>query len=290
MLKTTEREKIMTRNHFTEEDMKAFAPSEKIGVIATVTEDGLPHLTLLTSVMAARPDQLMVGEFCRGLSKDYMQRTRKTGFAILTMDKRLWRGKALWTHFMKEGPGYEIYNQQPMFRYNTYFGVNTVHYFDLIETTSGDALPLGSIVTSALLTKMGKGSAATDHKERVLTFFGEKLFNDLASLTFLACIGQDGFPSIIPVIQCQAVDSRRLAFHPGAFGAELKSLTPGMTVAVFCATMQMEDILVRGTFNGFSRHRGVTLGTLDIDWVYNSMVPNHGQIYPPLPLERVVDF
>jgi hypothetical protein len=124
----------------------------------------------------------------------------------------------------------------------------------------------------------------------VLSYFGEKLFNGLDSIKFLSFIGDDGFPVIIPAIQCQAAESSRLAFHPGAFGAELNTLKPGMTIAVFCLTMQMEDVLVRGTFNGYSRYLGITLGTLDIDWVYNSMPPNHGRIYPPVPLERVVNF
>jgi hypothetical protein len=29
---------------------------------------------------------------------------------------------------------------------------------------------------------------------------------------------------------------------------------------------------------------------LDIDWVYNSMPPSHGQIYPEVELEAVTDF
>ena len=291
MLKINERKNVMTmKNNFTEADMKVFEPAEKLGIIATVNEEGLPHMTLLTSVMAAKPDQLIVGEFCQGKSKEYMQRNAKIGFAILTLDKKLWRGKAIWTHLKKEGPEYEIYNNQPMFRYNTYFGINTVHYFDLKETTVGSSLPLASVVKSALLTKMAKGSAAKGNSERVLSHFGEKLFNGLDSIKFLSFIGDDGFPVIILAIQCQAADSSRLAFHPGAFGDELNMLKPGMTVAIFCLTMQMEDVLVRGIFNGYSRYRGVKLGTLDIDWVYNSMPPNHGRIYPPVPLERVVNF
>jgi len=291
MLKINERKNVMTmKNNFTEADMKVFEPAEKLGIIATVNEEGLPHMTLLTSVMAAKPDQLIVGEFCQGKSKEYMQRNAKIGFAILTLDKKLWRGKAIWTHLKKEGPEYEIYNNQPMFRYNTYFGINTVHYFDLKETTVGSSLPLASVVKSALLTKMAKGSAAKGNSEQVLSHFGEKLFNGLDSIKFLSFIGNDGFPVIIPAIQCQAADSSRLAFHPGAFGDELNMLKQGMTISVFCLTMQMEDVLVRGIFNGYSRYRGVKLGTLDIDWVYNSMPPNHGQIYPPVPLKRVVNF
>ena len=278
------------RKSFTEAEMKAFAPAEKLGIIATVTPEGLPHVTLLTSVMAAKPDQLIVGEFCQGKSKEYMQRSPKIGFAILTLDKKLWRGKAQWTHLKKEGQEYEIYNNQPMFRYNTYFGINTVHYFDLKETTEGSSLPLASVVKSALLTKMAKGGATKGNPERALSHFGEKLFNGLDSIKFLSFIGDDGYPVIIPAIQSQAADSSRLAFHPGAFGDELAMLKPGMTISVFCLTMQMEDVLVRGIFNGYCRYRGVNLGTIDIDWVYNSMPPNHGQIYPPVPLERVVNF
>lgn len=278
------------KNLFSEADMKAFEPAEKVGIIATVTPEGFPHLSLLTSVMAVKPHQLIVGEFCQGKSKEHMQRTGKIGFAILTLDKKLWRGKAHWTHLKKEGEEFEIYNKQPMFRYNTYFGINTVHYFDLIQTTPGSSLPLLSVVQSALLTKIAKGGAAKGNAARVLSPFGEKLFNGLDSIKFLSFVGADGYPVVIPVIQCQAADSSRLVFHPGAFGDELNTLKPGMTVSIFCMTMQMEDVLVRGIFKGYDRYRGIKLGTVDLDWVYNSMPPNHGQIYPPVPLQRVVNF
>ncbi|HPY08004.1 MAG TPA: hypothetical protein PK953_09845 [Smithellaceae bacterium] len=278
------------KNRFSESDMKAFAPSEKVGIIATVTPAGLPHLSLLTSVMASTPTQMTIGEFCKGVSKDYLQQSRKAGFAILTLDKKLWRGKALWTHLKKEGPEYEVYNQQPMFRYNTYFGINTVHYLDLKETTEGAPLPLASIAASAILTKIAKGAAAQNAEAKALSPFGKNLFDRLDSLKFLSFIDDDGFPAVIPVIQCQACDENRLAFYPGAFGEELDRLKAGKTMAIFGLTMQMEDVLVRGVFRGYARRRGIRLGTLDIDWVYNSMPPNHGQIYPPLPLKAVVHF
>lgn len=281
---------MTSKNSFSDSDRKAFGPSEKVGIIATMTPEGLPHLSLLTSVMASTPTQLTIGEFCKGSSKTHMPQTRKVGFAILTLDKKLWRGKAFWTHLKNEGPEYEVYNQQPMFRYNTYFGINTVHYLDLKETTTGEPLPLASVIRSALLTKIAKSSAAESGTKRVLSPFGEALFNRLDALKFLSFIAPDGFPAVIPVIQCQAADNRRLVFHPGAFSDELNQLEPGMTMAVFGLTMQMEDVLARGTFNGYARHRGIKLGTLDIDWVYNSMPPNHGQIYPPVPLTAVVNF
>ena len=62
------------------------------------------------------------------------------------------------------------------------------------------------------------------------------------------------------------------------------------TGTVFGLTMKMEDVMLRGTFREVSRSRGIQTGTIDIKWVYNSMPPCHGQIYPPVELEPVTEF
>jgi len=185
-------------NHFSESDIRAFAPSEKVGIIATVTPEGLPHLSLLTSVMASTPTQLTIGEFCKGMSKAYMQQTGKIGFAIVTLDKKLWRGKAVWTHCKKEGPEYEVYNQQPMFRYNTYFGINTVHYLDLKETTTGAPLPLLSIIPSALLTKMAKGGAGKRNEKKRSPISEKRCLIALTLSNFYPSLPKTASPSLSP--------------------------------------------------------------------------------------------
>jgi hypothetical protein len=280
----------VTKSCFTHDEQKAFEPAEKIGIVACVNPHGQPHVSLITSIMAPRPDQVTLGEFCRGLSKQYIQQAPDIAFLIMTMDRRLWRGRARWTHLRREGPEFQRYNDIPMFRYNTYFGINTVHYLDLVETTEAMPLPMAGIVASALLTRVGKGAAATGDPQRILKPFAEGLFNQMGSLKFISYIGTDGVPELVPVVQCQAADSRRLAFAPLAFGRELRRIASGTEVAVFCLTMGMEDVLIRGTFRGFKRHRLITLGTVDIEWVYNSMPPAHGQIYPEVPLEPVIEF
>ena len=120
--------------------------AEKIGLVASINPEGLPHISLITSIMAPRPNQLTLGQFCKGLSKQYIQENNHITFLIMTMDKKMWRGRAKWTHLKKEGPEYERYNEIPMFRYNTYFGINTVHYLDLIETSGREDLPMSKIV------------------------------------------------------------------------------------------------------------------------------------------------
>ena len=281
---------MQKKTSFTEQEMKAFEPAEKIGIVACKNPDGLPHITLITSMMASRPNQLTLGQFCQGLSKQYIQEKPDIAFLIMTMDKKMWRGKARWTHLRKDGPEYERYNDIPMFRYNTYFGINTVHYLNLIETSECEDLPMTQIVISALFTKLAKGSNRTGMSEHILSPFAEQLFNKLDSLKFIAYIREDGFPEIIPLIQCQATDSRRLVFVPWAFNSELARIPEDSQVAVFGMTMGIENVLIRGTFSGLKRSRMLPLGVVDIDWVYNSMPPCHGQIYPEVPLKPVVDF
>ncbi len=279
-----------TRTSFNEQDIEAFEPAEKIALVASVDPRGLPHITLITSLRANGPAQITLGEFCKGLSKQYIQQTPEIAFLVLTLDKKMWRGKARWTHLKKEGREYVKYNEIPMFRYNTYFGINTVHYLDLIETSGKEELPMSKIIPAALMTKVAKGAARTGIQDPILKPFAEDLFNRLDALKFIAYVGDDGFPVIIPLIQCQAADSRRLAFSPYAYGPELAAIQEGECVAVFGLTMNMEDVLIRGTFQGYQRIRSMSIGTIDINWVYNSMPPAHGQIYPEVELKPVVDF
>ena len=281
---------LITKTIFDKQDIDAFEPAEKIGVVASVNPQGLPHVTLITSLRANGPTQITLGEFCKGLSKQNIQSNPKIGFLVLILDKKMWRGKARWTHLKKEGSEYQKYNEIPMFRYNAYFGINTVHYLDLIETTGPQQLPMSRIIPAALLTKLAKGAAKTGHQEPILKPLAENIFNKLDSLKFMVRIGTDGYPVITPLIQCQAADSRRLVFSPFAYKEELDAFPAGETVAVFGLTMQMEDVLIRGTFQGYERRRYLKIGQIDIEWVYNSMPPAHGQIYPEIELKPVAQF
>jgi len=278
------------RTAFSAEDIEAFLPAEKIGILASVNPEGLPHITLITSIRANHETQLTFGEFCRGQSKSYIQKNSQTAFMVLTMDKRMWRGTARWMHLRKEGPEYQSYNDLPMFRYNAYFGINTVHYLDLVSVAGPMALPVSSILMATLKTRFSRGASATGNNKRILTPFAESLFNQFGTLKFISYVGSDGFPVLIPLLQCQAADSRRLVFSQSAYRADLSQVPEGKTVAVFCLSMEMADVLVRGTFNGFSRRRGILTGAVDINWVYNSMPPAHGRIYPESPLEPVTEW
>jgi len=275
---------------FDRADLKEFEPEAKVGLISTINPEGLPHITLITALQAKGTKQLIWGQFTEGMSKTNVLNNPNTAFLIMTMDKNLWRGKAIYTHKAREGEDYEMFNKKPMFRYNCYCGIHTVYYMDLVETYGKESLPLAKIVMSSLFTMASRSRAKTNLSDPILKPWAYSVFNRLDSLKFLSYIGDDGFPTIIPLIQCQASDSRRLAFSPLAYGEELSSLESGKNVAIFGLTLDMEDVLIRGIFQGFKRYNAVNLGTVDIDWVYNSMPPKQGQIYPVEELRPIVNF
>jgi hypothetical protein len=275
---------------FTPEDITTLDVELKVGLLATVTPEGLPHLTMLSTLRPYAPVGLVFGQFTEGRSKGYLRQNPKTGFLILSLDRNMWRGKAAFTHSAKAGPEYDNYNNLNMFRYNAYFGIHTVYYLDLIEQTGMDPLPMGRIVSAALQTVLARTLGGGQRKGKVLNPWVRTLFNKLDNLKFVSYIGADGYPTIVPVIQAQVPDGERVIFSLGAYGGELENIPAGTPMAVFGMAFSMEDVLLRGAFQGVRRIAGVRCGEVVVDWVYNAMPPIPQQIYPPLPIEAVEEF
>lgn len=275
---------------FSEEEMRAFEPALKIGMLATVNPQGQPHLTMISSLKAGPSTTVTFGQFMEGTSKHYLRQNPNAAFMIMTLDKQLWRGKARWTHVEKSGPDFDWYNNVPMFRYNAYFGIHTVHYLDLVAHSGREELPMNAIVFAAVQTMLARALAAPHSANEALNPWTRALFNKLDNLKFLAYIGPDGFPMIIPVIQAQAGGKGHLLFATSAYSSELASIPLGANVAVLGLALTMEDVLVRGVYEGIHRRAGIPCASVAVDWVYNPMPPVPGQVYPQTNLETVTRF
>jgi hypothetical protein len=280
----------MTLTSFSEDDVRRTQPALKIGLLATVTPEGLPHVTMLSTLMACGPAQLSFGQFTEGRSKDHLRTNRHAGFMIMGLDRTLWRGKASYTHSERHGPEYEFYNNVPMFRYNAYFGVHTVYYLDLVAHTGRAALPMNRIIFAAVQTMVARTLARKPPGGAVFNPWTRGFMNKLDNLKFLAYAGKDGFPVIIPAIQTQCLGPRQLAFATSVYAEELNAIPKGSVVAALGLALTMEDVLLRGVYQGIHRRGGVRVGLVDVDWVYNPMPPVPGQVYPPTPIEAVTQF
>jgi hypothetical protein len=272
---------------FSNEDIQSTQPAMKIGLLATVNPAGLPHVTLISSLMAFAPRQMTFGQFTEGLSKHYILNNPKTGFLIMSLDKNLWRGKATFTHSTREGKEYDYYNNVPMFRYNAYFGIHTVYYLDLLSQTGKTPLPMNRIIFAAIQTMLARTLGRKPGKEKVLNSWTCAFLNKLDNLKFITWVGADGYPVIIPAIQTQCLDKQHILFSTSVYTDELKAIPAGADVAVFSMALTMEDVLLRGKYLGIHRLAGINAGMVKVDWVYNPMPPVPGQIYPTVKLQVV---
>ncbi len=283
-------DQLMPFDKFSAQDVQDLLPAMKVGIMGTVTAEGLPHLTLITTMMASDDKTVVWGQFMEGLSKENVKRNPKTGFLIMSLAKEFWRGKANYTHATKSGKDYDFYNNTPLFRYNAYFGVHTAHYMDLVAQTGKYPLPMGKIITAAIKTMAVKTFLPKQAQAQVLNGWSKAFYDKIDNLKFLGYVGADGYPVIIPLIQAQSLDAEHLLFSFGAFGAELARIPAYTPVAVFGMALSMEDVLVRGTYQGAKRLLGMKYGVVQLEYAYNPMPPVPQQIYPEVALETVTEF
>lgn len=277
-------------SEFSIDDMKNFEPTMKIGMLATINPEGLPHMTLISSLQAANPAQLVWGQFTEGVSKQYIRQNPRTGFLIMNMEKEVWRGKADFTHSAKSGTDYDRYNNTPMFRYNAYFGIHTVYYMHLLEHSGKSQLPMPKIVAASIKTMVLKPFTRKADPKDIINAFGARLISKIGNIKFLSYVDKDGYPLIIPVFQAATNSNEEVLFSTAAYQDDLGRIPEGAPVALFGMTLAMEDVLLRGHYSGQKSFFGMKYGKVTVDWVYNAMPPNPQQIYPPLPVKPVTDF
>lgn len=263
--------------------MEQFESSYKIGLIATICEDGDPHISLISSLQANSPKQLIFGQYIEGLSKKNPQNNNKMGFLVMSFDKKYWLGKGKWTHKAIEGPEYEMYNKKPLYRYNSYFGVHTVHYMDLVELSEESNVDIKKIAIEAVKVKLLKRKIKGHLTNQVLKPWAEELLSNLTTLTFIAYVDSEGYPIIKPIISAQAVNMGSFTF---LVDSELAELQEQQRVAIFGMNLETENVLVKGPFSKLGKKGGY----INIDKVYNSMPPKQGYIFPKNKVEAIREF
>ncbi len=262
-----------------------FDTDNKVGLVAVEDDEGYPHITMVSTLGARNEKEMMFGQFCEGQSKQFIPKRPKAGFLILSMEKELWRGRAVWKSKANTGPEYDKYNDKPLFRYNSYFGINTVHFLDLVDISEISSLDMGAIIRGALLTRLRRGSAK-GHENGALNKVSYDIISGLSTLKFIAAKDDEGFCSIIPIIQAAPSGSGRIAFTLPPYRDEIEKIPPGQKAAVFAMQMDTVSVLTKGTFSGVQKG----IGVFDIEKVYNPLMPFPCYVYPREELRAVTEF
>ncbi|MFA6866469.1 MAG: hypothetical protein WCR54_03020 [Clostridia bacterium] len=266
-------------------DAKDFDNPYKIALVALLDDKKDIHITLMSTLMNKGDNKMMIGEFVIGDSKKFIYQNPNTGFLIMNTNKEFWTGKMKFTHFVIDGDDYVHYNKMPLYRFNTYFGVNKVHYADLIDISERTKLDMGGVIGNAIKVSMFKGIMAGDKSKKILRPWAQKFLAKLDGLMYIAYIGEDGFPKIVPIIQGQSASSSRIVFTNKPYKNMLSDLKENMRVAIYGMSLKMEAVLVKGFY-----HKAIgDFGYVDIDTVYNPLPPKHGYVYPEIK-QTAVEF
>lgn len=265
-----------------EEIIKFTQPEVMVKLISTIDPRNWPHITLISSNRVISEDQIVWGEFSKGLSKEYVQKNPKQGLFYMTAETpfKFIQVKADFSHTKIEGKDIENFNKSDFMRYFTYVSIYKVYYNNIVAATTIRELPFGGI--SRKITKEIIKSAKTGLDEKKLNIIGYKLFTNPIGIRALSYIDpSDGYPIIIPHLQLQAVDHNRLYFPLTALKEDFLEIPVNSKVAVFAANFDMASQVVKGTFTGIHEVGEIEYGLIDIEEIYNSSPPITGIIYPP---------
>ncbi len=278
------------RTAFDSTDVEAFAPDAKVGLLATISPEGMPHVSLITTLTAEGPATLWWGQFTEGACKANVRREPRVGFLVMTLDRRVWTGRARWLDSQTTGAALDGFNARPMFRYNAYFGVHSSHRMELVAVEGPAPLSVPSMAVGAVGATVASPMAVERGAPEALRPWARGLLRGLQTLKFLAWIDGDGFPRIVPGVGASPAGASRVVVAATGQRDALLKLAPGRTVALFAMNLQMESVLLRGTLGAFRGPPGLELAGLDITQVYNSMPPQQGLVWPQEPLEPVREF
>jgi len=275
-----------------EEIIKFTQPEVMVKLISTIDPRNWPHITLISSNRAISEDQIVWGEFSKGLSKEYVQKNPKQGLFYMTAETpfKFIQVKANFSHTKIEGEDLENFNKSDFMRYFTYVSIYKVYYNNIIAATPLRELPFGGI--SRKIAKEIIKSAKTELDEKKLNIIGYKLFTNPIGIRALSYIDpSDGYPIIIPHLQLQAVDYNRLYFPLTALKEDLLEIPIDTKVAVFAANFDMASQVVKGTFTGIHEVGEIEYGLIEIEEIYNSSPPITGKIYPDIQTRpKITDF
>jgi len=269
-------------------------PEMMLKLVGTIDERGWPHITFIVSNQVVSKTQLVWAAFTEGMSKKNVLKNPKQGILYMTseMPFKFLQLKVDFINISKEGEDLEHFNNAKLFRYLTYYRVHTAYYNNIIASTAVRNLPLFGIIKGIFKNIIGKGGAKTKLKEKRLNVIGYKLFTAAIAVRAILYIDpSDGYPIIIPCIQLQAADHNRLVFPPSILKEDLYQIPINSKVAVFGMNFDFANQVVKGTFTGFKRFRGIKFGVIEIEEIYNSSPVVVGKIYPEIKtLPKVTDF
>ncbi|MFX1496160.1 MAG: hypothetical protein ACFFBH_01400 [Promethearchaeota archaeon] len=289
------KEPIKWYTEFSEDMIKFTEPVMMVKLLGTIDSRGWPHLTVITSNAARGKNLVVWGEMTSGMSNKNIKSNPKQGVFYMTaeMPFKFIQAKIKYTHSRSDGEDLAFFNRSELMRYLTYINIYKAHYNEVYAVSPIRNLPLIGIIKGILKDIIGKRGAKTKLNEKRLNPIGYKLFTNMIGVRAISYVDpSDGYPIIIPCIPLQAADHNRLVFPIGtALKHDLLAIPYQTKLAILASNFDMAYQVVKGTYTGIHRVRGIKFGVVEIEEIYNGSPPIIGKIYPEIEvLPKITEF
>jgi len=242
--------------------------------LATLDADGMPNVVPITSLQAVDESTIIFGELMMWKTRRNLEMNPRVCMGVMTPAARGWIIQGDFREFQRTGSYVDLINSAEFYRYNAYSGVRNAGVIKARRVVREFALSRGTILAAAARARWAARWRRARDKGVAMPAPVREKFARLQAAKFLAYLGPDGYPDIVPALSLTPAGERALVFAGSADGLE-----PGAWVAAAVLTAEPLAYQVKGRFLGAQRSLGGPLGVIEVLEVYSAS--------PPLPGERI---
>jgi len=243
--------------------------------LATVSEDGYPNVVPVLSTIAWDRETLCFVRFMIWKTRRNLEERKKVSVSGLSLLQAV-EVFGEFLGFEKSGERLEFFNNQPIYRYNAYFGAGQVGVIKVIEKEIWQRVELWRAIQARMLL------SADGHKEEepeVMPGVVQEKFNRFLAVKYVSWLDENGNP--------------RLAPAPGAFPSSksqigivgldrvFQGIEPGRKLALSVLSSEPNAYQVKGRYAGKCTRSGMEYHLIELEQSFSAGPPVPGErIYP----------
>jgi hypothetical protein len=223
----------------------------KIGLLATVNPQGLPHLTLIPAC-GQHAHAVDLWPVHRGHEQGHLRQNPTGRLSDHDPRRNLWRGKATFTHTARQGPSSSCITTSRCFATTPTLACTPSTTWTWWSTAGRGSPAHGPVVCGGGADDGRASWARRRGAGEAMNLWTQALLNKLGNLKFLAYVDGTATRCIVPVIQAQAANAGEVLFADERLcrGSDEPSPGGGPAAASWGMSLQMEDVLLRGRVPG----------------------------------------
>ncbi len=222
--------------------------------LATRSPEGVPNVVPLISLQPAddQPDLLFFGNFLLRKSVENLKQDRRVAILVMTPDLQGWTLRGDFLEFQRTGRYVEQQMAGPLLRYNAYTGVRNAGLIRLSALTGSFRISRLQVLRDYLAARLA-GLAGVDGDGVEMPRPVRLEFGRMVAVKVLAWVGEDGYPSVVPMLSLQPAGTRAMV---GRRPPGLATPPNGAVVATNILTFEAISYQAKGTWSergGFGR-------------------------------------